>query len=56
MVPALAGDIVVRNLSVGGARADFALRHDTRTSVSLEVLHAEGDVQLSLVFDPAAGA
>jgi len=54
VVPATAGDIVVRNLLVGGARADFALRHDTRTSVSLEVLHAEGDVQISLVFDPAA--
>ena len=52
MVPATAGDIVVRNLSVGSARADFALHHDSRTAVSLEVLRAEGDVQISLVLDP----
>jgi glycogen debranching enzyme len=56
IVPAAAGDIVVRNLSIGGARADFALRHDTRTSVSLEVLHIAGDVQISLIFAPAAVA
>jgi glycogen debranching enzyme len=52
IVPATAGDIIVRNLSVGGARADFALHHDSRTAVSLEVLRAEGDVQISLVLDP----
>jgi glycogen debranching enzyme len=53
MVPAVAGDIVVRNLPVGGVHADFALRHDSRTAVSLEVLRADGDVQISLVLDPA---
>jgi glycogen debranching enzyme len=56
VIPETAGDIVIRNLLVGGARADFALRHDSRTSVSLEVLHIEGDLQISLVFDPAAAA
>jgi glycogen debranching enzyme len=50
-VPATAGDIIVRNLSLGGARADIALRQDSRTAISLEVLRAEGDVQISLVFD-----
>jgi glycogen debranching enzyme len=54
IVPEVAGDIVVRKLTVGTGRADFALRHDSRTSISLEVLHVEGDVQLSLVFDPGA--
>jgi len=42
----------VRNLSVGGARVDFALHHNSRSAVSLEVLRAEGDVQISLVLDP----
>jgi hypothetical protein len=51
----VAGDIVVRNLKVGGARADFALRHDSRTAVCLEVLRTQGDVQISLVLDPGAG-
>jgi glycogen debranching enzyme len=55
IVPEVAGDIVVRNLKVGGARADFALRHDSRTAVCLEVLRTQGDVQISLVLDPGAG-
>lgn len=55
-VPATAGTIIVRNLSLGDARADFALRQDSRTAISLEVLRAEGDVQISLVFDPGARA
>jgi hypothetical protein len=56
MVPAAAGDIIVRNLSVGSGRADFALHHDSRTAVSLEVLRAEGGVQISLVLDPGMRA
>ena len=54
-VPAIAGDITVRNLTVGTGRVDFMLRRDDRTAVSLEVLRVEGDVQISLVFDPGAG-
>jgi glycogen debranching enzyme len=53
-VPASAGDVIVRNLSLGRARADIALRQDSRTAISLEVLRAEGDVQISLVLDPGA--
>jgi glycogen debranching enzyme len=53
-VPASAGDIVVRNLSLGAARADIALRQNRHTAISLEVLRAEGDVQISLVLDPGA--
>src|SRR5262245_17094844 len=53
-VPASAGDIIVRNLSLGAARADIALPQNRHTAISLEVLRAEGDVQISLVLDPGA--
>jgi glycogen debranching enzyme len=51
-VPAFAGEIVLRNLSLGDARVDIALRQDERSAISLHVLRTVGDVQVSLVFDP----
>lgn len=51
-VPLSAGEIVIRNLSLGEARVDLALRQDARSAISLHVLRTIGDVQVSLVFDP----
>ncbi|TDX64856.1 glycogen debranching enzyme [Methylosinus sp. sav-2] len=51
-VPLSAGEIVIRNLSLGEARVDLALKQDARSAISLHVLRTIGDVQVSLVFDP----
>lgn len=51
-VPVFAGEIVIRNLSLGAARVDIALRQDAQAAISLHVLRTSGDVQVSLVFDP----
>jgi glycogen debranching enzyme len=51
-VPVSAGEIVIRNLSLGEARVDIALRQDAHSAISLHVLRTIGDVQVSLVFDP----
>jgi glycogen debranching enzyme len=53
-VPESAGDIIIRNLSLGGASADLAIRQDGR-SISLQVMRTRGDLQVSLVFDQNAG-
>jgi glycogen debranching enzyme len=50
-VPEAAGEIVLRNLSLGDARVDIALRQDAQHAISLHVLRTVGDVQVSLVFD-----
>jgi glycogen debranching enzyme len=51
-VPLCKGEIVIRNLSLGSARVDIALRQDAFSAISLHVLRTTGDVQVSLVFDP----
>jgi glycogen debranching enzyme len=49
-VPAFAGDITVRNLSLCGASVDFRVRQDGE-AISLQILRTRGDVQVSLVFN-----
>jgi glycogen debranching enzyme len=49
-VPAFAGDVIVRNLTLGETCTDFALRQDNN-AISLQVLRTTGDLQVSLVFD-----
>jgi glycogen debranching enzyme len=53
-VPAFAGNIVVRNLSLAGASVDFVVRQDGE-AISLRVLRTCGDLQVSLVFNSGAG-
>ena len=53
-VPAFAGDITVRNLSLAGASVDFVVRQDGE-AISLQVLRTRGDLQVSLVFNSGAG-
>jgi glycogen debranching enzyme len=53
-VPAFAGDIVVHNLSLAGASADFLVRQDGE-AISLQVLRTRGNLQVSLVFNSGAG-
>jgi glycogen debranching enzyme len=50
LLPATAGRIIVRNLALGDARLDFALRQDG-DRVLLEVLRTTGGLQVSLLFD-----
>ena len=50
-VPPLLGDIIIRNLRMGDASADFVVRQQ-RGAMSLEVLRATAGLQVSLVFDP----
>ena len=54
MVPEFAGDIIIRNLSLGAASADLAIRQHGRT-VSLQVLRTRGDLHVSLVFNRGCG-
>jgi len=51
-VPAFVGEIVIRNLRLGSATADFAVRQDGG-AISLQVLRATPGLQVSLVFDPS---
>jgi len=53
-LPALVGDVVVRNLRLGDAAADFALRQD-QGGVSLQVLRADDGLQVSLDLDASSG-
>jgi hypothetical protein len=52
-VPAFAGEITVRNLSLGDASVDFVVRQDGE-AISLQVLRTRGDLQVSLVFNSGA--
>ena len=54
-VPAFVGDITIRNLRLGDATADFAVRQDGG-AISLQVLRATPGLQVSLVFNPSPGA
>jgi len=51
-VPAFVGDMVIRNLRLGDATADFAVRQDGGV-ISLQVLRATPGLQVSLVFGPS---
>jgi glycogen debranching enzyme len=50
VVPEFLGDIIIRNLRLGNARADFAVRQD-RGGLSIQILRVTGDLQLSMLFD-----
>jgi glycogen debranching enzyme len=52
-VPTCAGEIIIRNLSLGESSADIAVRQDGE-AVSLQVLRTSGDLQVSLAFDSNA--
>jgi glycogen debranching enzyme len=49
-VPSFVGDIVIRNLRIGDATTDFAVRQDGG-AISLQVLRASAGLQVSLVLD-----
>jgi glycogen debranching enzyme len=53
-VPASVGDITIRNLRLGDATADFAVRQDGG-AISLQVLRATPGLQVSLIFDRPSG-
>lgn len=51
-LPSFINELVVRNLRLGDARADFrVLRHAGDDQVSLQILRIEGDLEISLSFD-----
>ena len=52
--PPSAGEITVRNLTLGNASIDFALRQNNN-AVSVQVLRTSGNLQISLIFDGEAG-
>jgi glycogen debranching enzyme len=52
-LPASAGRIIVRNLTLGDANVDFAVSQDGE-AVAVQVLRTTGDLQISLLFDANA--
>jgi glycogen debranching enzyme len=52
-LPASAGRIIVRNLTLGNATIDFAVSQDG-DAVSVQVLRRTDDLQVSLLFDGSA--
>jgi glycogen debranching enzyme len=50
-VPAFVGDIIIRNLRLDDAAADFVVRQDGG-AISVQVLRATPGLQVSLIFDP----
>jgi glycogen debranching enzyme len=52
-IPKFAGDIIIRNLSLGEASADIAVRRDGEAT-SLHVMRASGDLQVSLILNSDA--
>jgi glycogen debranching enzyme len=52
IVPDFVGDITIRNLHLGDATADFAVRQDGG-AISLQVLRATARLQVSVVLDPS---
>jgi hypothetical protein len=58
-LPASAGRIIVRNLTLGDASIDFAVSQDGEAA-AVQVLRTTGDLQISLLFDanakPSIGA
>ncbi|HEU4381297.1 MAG TPA: amylo-alpha-1,6-glucosidase [Hyphomicrobiaceae bacterium] len=56
VVPALAGSITLRNVSLGNARADFTVHPSPGGGIALEVLRTQGDLRISLIVDTPAHA
>ncbi len=52
-VPLTAGDITVRNLTLGDASISFAVRPHSDGTISLRVLEQTGNIKVSVVFDAA---
>jgi len=52
-LPASAGRIIVRNLTLGDANVDFAVSQEGE-AVAVQVLRTTGDLQISLLFDANA--
>jgi glycogen debranching enzyme len=52
-IPKFAGDIIIRNLSLGESSADIAVRRDGEAT-SLHVMRASGDLQVSLILNADA--
>jgi glycogen debranching enzyme len=50
-VPMAAGDITVRNLTLGDASVSFAVRPHPDGSISLRVLESTGNIKVSVVLD-----
>jgi glycogen debranching enzyme len=49
-LPSLTGEVIIRNLSLGEASADIAVRQDGE-ALSLQILRETGDLHVALVFD-----
>jgi glycogen debranching enzyme len=49
-LPSFAGEVIIRNLSLGEASADIAVRRNGE-ALSLQILRASGDLHVALVFD-----
>ena len=54
--PSADGAIMLRNIGLADARADFVVRPSAEGGVSLEVLRVRGDLRISLVVDHRADA
>jgi glycogen debranching enzyme len=54
VLPSSLDSILLRNVKVGDAVADFVIRNSLRAP-ALEILRAEGDIRISLHFGAAAG-
>jgi glycogen debranching enzyme len=55
-VPVQAGEIMVRNLTLGGASISFAVRPQPDGTISLRVLESAGDIKISVVLHSHGGA
>jgi glycogen debranching enzyme len=55
-LPTFAADVIVRNLAIGDARVDFAVRQAGGSAASLEVLRTRGNAQVSIVLAPSGRA
>ena len=49
-LPTFASKVTIRNLTLGGASVDIAMRQDGH-AVSLQVLRTAGDLHAALIFD-----
>jgi glycogen debranching enzyme len=54
-VPVSAGEITVRNLTLGGASISFAVTPQLDGTISLRVLESAGDIKISVVLHPQGG-
>src|SRR5262249_20954188 len=54
-VPMSAGEITVRNLTLGGASISFAVKPQLDGTIALRVLESTGDIKISVVLPPRDG-